>query len=99
MIFPKDLPSDHSDYEFHGQSKGMQWILEEHCLLTALQAANNGQIVGECQTCKLLQEAQDQLHYEALAVLEYSGEPSKLHTDVIDESMLATCYMQKMIAN
>lgn len=45
LVFLKDLPLGHPDYEFHGQPKGMQRILEERGLLTVLHIANNSQVV------------------------------------------------------
>lgn len=99
MVFSKDLPPGHPDYEFRGQPKGMQRILEERGLLTVLHTANNGRVVGECQRCKLSREAQEQLRREALAAMEHGEEPSELHADIVSESLSATCCMRKMLAN
>jgi hypothetical protein len=99
MVFPTDLPPDHPDYEFRGQPKGMQRILEERGLLTVLQATNDGRVIGECRRCKLSREAQEQLRHEALAAMEHGEEPSELHADIVSESLSATCCMRKMLAN
>ncbi|KIM67450.1 hypothetical protein SCLCIDRAFT_107611, partial [Scleroderma citrinum Foug A] len=65
MVFPTDLPTGHPDFEFQGQPKGIYHVLEECSLLSVLQEANGGKVVGECQTCKLSCEAQEQMLHEA----------------------------------
>ncbi|KAF8139716.1 hypothetical protein EV363DRAFT_1392657 [Boletus edulis] len=67
MVFPVNLPSEHADHAFCGQPKGMQQVLEERGLLSVLERANNGKVVGECQMCKLLHKAQERLAHEAAA--------------------------------
>ena len=59
MVFPANLSPGHPDHAFHGQPKGMQQVLEEQGLLSVLELANNGKVVGECQTCKLSRKAQE----------------------------------------
>ncbi|KAF8546588.1 hypothetical protein OG21DRAFT_1479657 [Imleria badia] len=67
MVFPVDLSSEHPDHTFCGQPKGMQCVLEERGLLSVLEWANNGKVVGECQMCKLSREAQEHLAREVAA--------------------------------
>ena len=38
-----------------------------------LEQENNGKVVGECQTCKLSREAQEQLAHEAAAAAAAEG--------------------------
>ena len=76
----------------------MQHILEKHDLLTVLEAANTGKVVGECATCKLSRKALDQLLHEAQAAanepLEESG-----NTVLQVDSNRTNCCMRKMIAS
>ena len=99
MVFSQDLPPSHPDYKFHGQPKGMQHVLEERGLLTKLEAANGGKVVGECATCKMSHKALDQLLREAQAAadepLEEAGGNAVLRVD----SSRVDCCMKKMIAN
>ncbi|KAG2743881.1 hypothetical protein P692DRAFT_201722673 [Suillus brevipes Sb2] len=99
MNFPCELPHDHPDYEFRGQPKGMQRVLEERGLISVLKAANKGKAVGECQTCKLSREAQETLRCEALAAAQGGDEPDELHAHIARESLGVNCCMRKMLAN
>ena len=96
MVFPEDLPPSHPDYKFCGQPKGMLHILEEHGLLTMLEDANNGKVVGECAMCKLLHKALDLLLCETQAVAD---EPLEEASNVILDSKCTDCCMRKMIAS
>ncbi|KIO04208.1 hypothetical protein M404DRAFT_9302 [Pisolithus tinctorius Marx 270] len=98
MVFPPDLPP-HPDFEFHGQAKGMQCILRGCGLISVLQAANGGKVVGECRTCKLSLEAQEQLHWEALATAEGADKPGKSNLVMLQEPLRTGCCMQKMLTN
>ena len=95
MVFPEDLPPPHPDYKFHGQPKGMLCVLEERSLLTMLEDANNGKVVGECAICKLSHKALDLLLHEAQAVADGPLEAS----DVILDSKHTDCHMRKMIVS
>ncbi|KAI6139124.1 hypothetical protein BKA82DRAFT_4020429 [Pisolithus tinctorius] len=91
MVFPPDLPP-HPDFEFHGQAKGMQCILRGCGLISVLQAANGGKVVGECRTCKLSLEAQEQLHWEALATAEGADKPGKSNLVMLQEPLRTGCF-------
>jgi len=99
MVFPSNLLPDHPDYQFRGQPKGMQSVLEERGLIPMLRAANGGQAVGECRICKLSREAQEQLHRDALAAAEGNDGPSEGHANTAQEPKLTICCMRKMLAN
>lgn len=87
MVFPSDLPPHHPDFAFRGQAKGMHRVLEERGLISVLQAVNGGKAVGECQTCKLSREAQDQMRREAQAAAEGGDEPGESNFDIVQESL------------
>ena len=60
MVFSKDLPESHPDYEFRGQAKGMRRVLEERGLWEELSHLNGGKgIPGDCATCKMTQKEKD----------------------------------------
>ena len=99
MVFPSDLPPHHPDFKLCGQAKGMLRVLEEHGLVSILQAANGGKVVGECQTCRLSHEVQEQLHREAQAAADGREELAEGPIDVVQESLCTDCCMQKMLAN
>lgn len=99
MVYPSDLPPDHPDFALHGKAKGMQRILEERGLMSALQVANGGRAVGECQTCKLSHEAQEQLRREAQASMQGGDELPEGQLNIVQESLRTDCCMRKMLAN
>jgi hypothetical protein len=98
MVFSQDLSPSHPDYKFCGQPKVMQRILEEHGLLTMLEAANGGKVVGECAACKMSRKALDQLLREAQAAADEPLEESG-NTILRVDSSRTDCCMKKMIAN
>jgi hypothetical protein len=98
MVFLQDLSPSHPDYKFCGQPKGMQHILEEHGLLTMLEAANGGKVVGECATCKMSCKVLDQLLHEAQAAADEPLEESG-NTILQVDSSHTDCCIKKMIAN
>lgn len=99
MVFPLDLPSEHPDYNYRGQPKGMLRVREERDLVASLKAVNGGKLVGECSVCKLSREAQERLLREAQAAM-VSGEeePSELRTDITAASSSRTCCMRKALS-
>jgi len=100
MGFPSDLPPTHLDFELCGQPKGMLHILEECGLISILQVANGRKTVGECQTCKLSQEAQERmLHEMQVAAAEGADELVEIAFDIVQASLHTDCCMQKLIAN
>ena len=99
MVFPSDLPPHHPNFKLRGQAKGMLRVLEEHGLVSILQAANGGKVVGECQTCRLSHKVQEQLHREAQAAADGKEELAEGPIDVVKESLHTDCCMQKMLAN
>ncbi|KZT03152.1 uncharacterized protein LAESUDRAFT_738373 [Laetiporus sulphureus 93-53] len=93
MVFPADLPLEHPDYQYHGQPKGMLRILEERGLVPMLKAANGEKLVGECQVCKLLREAQERLLHEAQAAADGTQEPDEMQEDTVAYSSASIgCY-------
>ena len=102
MVFPVNLPSEHPNHAFCGQPKGMQRVLEERGLLSMLEQANNGKVVGECQTCKLSREAQEQLAHEVAAAAATEGTNDIVTNTAgngVRESMRTDCCMRKMLAS
>ena len=99
MVFPSNLLPHHPDFKLRGQAKGMQRVLEERGLMSVLQAANGGKVVGECQTCRLSHQAQEKLRREAQATADGEEEPAEGHVDVVQESLRTDCCMQKMLVN
>jgi hypothetical protein len=109
MVFPHDLEPGHPDYQFRGQAKGMYCVLEEHGLVSVLEAANQGKAVGECQICKMSHEAREQMQREAQAVAEggkelavevVAGNGYRDGGGVVDsDSRRTDCCMRKMLAN
>ncbi|KAI9568928.1 hypothetical protein HD554DRAFT_2204886 [Boletus coccyginus] len=84
MVFALNLPKDHPDYGFHGQAKEIYHMLEERSLISVLEQANEGKVVGECRTCKLSHEAQERLHREVQEVADAGEEPvEELGRDII----------------
>ncbi|KAI0732979.1 hypothetical protein C8Q72DRAFT_792974 [Fomitopsis betulina] len=77
MVFPLDLPSEHPDYNYRGQPKGMLRVREERDLVASLKAVNGGKLVGECSVCKLSREAQERLLREAQAAMILDDCPVK----------------------
>lgn len=75
----------------------MQHILEEHGLLTTLEAANGGKVVGECTTCKLSCKALEQMLHEAQAAADEPLEETG--NAIYVKSRRTDCCMRKMITN
>ena len=100
MVFLSDLPPHHPDFALHGQGKGMHHVLEEHGLISVLQVANGRKAVGECQTCKMSHEAQDQMHHEAQVAAEGGEKPGESNIfDIVQKSLRIDCCRQKMLTN
>lgn len=101
MVFAPNLPKDHPDYEFRGQAKGMYRVLEERGLISVLEQANEGKVVGECRTCKLSREAQERLHREMQGAADAGEDPAEeLGRDVVAiVSNRTDCCMRKLLAN
>ena len=74
-------------------------VLEECGLVSILQAANGGKVVGECRTCRLSHEVQEQLCREAQAAADGKEELAEGPIDVVKESLRTDCCMQKMLTN
>ena len=100
MVFKQDLPPEHPDYQLRGQPKGMLHILEERGLVSVLEQANQGKVVGECQMCKLSREAQERMHREAQAVAEGGEEPvGEIATNAVLDLRRTDCCMRKLLAS
>ena len=56
-------------------------------------------LMGECWTCRLSHEAQEQLCHEAQAAADGREELAEGLIDVVQESLCTDCCMQKMLTN
>ena len=71
-------------------------------MLSVLEMANNGKVVGKCQTCKLSHEAQERCVHEAhTATADGTDEVDDTATvnAAVQELARTDCCMQKMLSS
>lgn len=99
MNFDDDLPSDHPDYKFKGQPKGMRRILEERGLWHELVQKNGGKaLLGDCEECKLSQKAKDKRAQELAESMAGIDEPEEAENDSYVPPTGSTCCMRKVLS-
>ncbi|KAF8585068.1 hypothetical protein K439DRAFT_1344462, partial [Ramaria rubella] len=87
MVF---MATETSDPKLIGVPKGMARICEEWGLTCIIAAANNGQVVGTCQSCEMSASQRTQLEEEARKYLEEDGK----HID-LDDITLGVLHARK----